>query len=111
MRKDAHNAVKRCHTCQVHGNLIHRPSTLLQDMKTPWPFHTWGLDLIGITINPPSGGYKWILTATEYFKKWVSRQCHFEMQQGLLSQILSGNTLFADSEYLIRLSLIMGHSL
>ncbi|CAL8992530.1 unnamed protein product [Prunus brigantina] len=39
-------------------------------MRTPWPFHTWGLDLIG-TIHPPSDGYIWILTATEYFTKWV----------------------------------------
>ncbi|CAL8993031.1 unnamed protein product [Prunus brigantina] len=39
-------------------------------MRTPWPFHTWGLDLIG-TIHPSSDGYIWILTATEYFTKWV----------------------------------------
>uniref|UniRef100_A0A2N9IHQ7 Integrase catalytic domain-containing protein n=1 Tax=Fagus sylvatica TaxID=28930 RepID=A0A2N9IHQ7_FAGSY len=41
-----------------------------KNMATPWPFHTWGLDLIG-PINPPSGGYIWILAATEYFTKWV----------------------------------------
>ena len=39
-------------------------------MTTPWPFHTWGLDLIG-PINPSSNGYIWILAATEYFTKWV----------------------------------------
>ena len=39
-------------------------------MATPWPFHTWGLDLIG-PINSASGGYIWILVATEYFTKWV----------------------------------------
>uniref|UniRef100_A0A2N9HZY5 Uncharacterized protein n=1 Tax=Fagus sylvatica TaxID=28930 RepID=A0A2N9HZY5_FAGSY len=46
------------------------PPTSLQNMATPWPFHTWGLDLIG-PINPASGGYIWILVATEYFTKWV----------------------------------------
>ncbi|XP_021833842.1 uncharacterized protein LOC110773621 [Prunus avium] len=70
MKNDAYNFVKKCHTCQVHANLSHNPPTLLQDMGTPWPFHTWGLDLIG-TIHPPSDGYIWILTATEYFTKWV----------------------------------------
>ncbi|CAL8992411.1 unnamed protein product [Prunus brigantina] len=70
MKKDAHDFVRRCHTCQIHANLSHKPPTLLQDMRTPWPFHTWGLDLIG-TIHPPSDGYIWILTATEYFTKWV----------------------------------------
>ncbi|CAL9011504.1 unnamed protein product [Prunus brigantina] len=59
-----------CHTWQVHANLSHKPPTLLQDMRTPWPFHTWGLDLIG-TIHPPFDGYIWILTATEYSTKWV----------------------------------------
>ncbi|CAL9005243.1 unnamed protein product [Prunus brigantina] len=70
MKNDAYNFVKKCHTCQVHANLSHKPPMLLQDMRTPWPFHTWGLDLIG-TIHPPSDGYIWILTATEYFTKWV----------------------------------------
>uniref|UniRef100_A0A2N9FUQ4 RNA-directed DNA polymerase n=1 Tax=Fagus sylvatica TaxID=28930 RepID=A0A2N9FUQ4_FAGSY len=62
--------VKTCHTCQVQANLIHTHPTSLQNMATPWPFHTWGLDLIG-PINPASGGYIWILVATEYFTKWV----------------------------------------
>ncbi|GLT96617.1 hypothetical protein SLE2022_142260 [Rubroshorea leprosula] len=39
-------------------------------MKTPWPFHTWGLDLIS-PIHPPSKDYIWILVANEYFTKWV----------------------------------------
>ncbi|KAM1052707.1 hypothetical protein ACFX2C_000277 [Malus domestica] len=50
MREDTHNMVKQCHACQVHGNLIHKPPTLLQDMRTSWLFHTWGLNLIE-TIN------------------------------------------------------------
>ncbi|XP_008231232.1 PREDICTED: uncharacterized protein LOC103330426 [Prunus mume] len=70
MKNDVYDFVKRCHTCQVHANLSHKPPMLLQDMRTPWPFHTWGLELIG-TMHPPSNGYIWILTATEYFTKWV----------------------------------------
>uniref|UniRef100_A0A2N9FAT3 Integrase catalytic domain-containing protein n=1 Tax=Fagus sylvatica TaxID=28930 RepID=A0A2N9FAT3_FAGSY len=70
MKKDAADFVKTCHTCQVQANLIHTHPTSLQNMATPWPFHTWGLDLIG-PINPASGGCIWILVATEYFTKWV----------------------------------------
>uniref|UniRef100_A0A2N9FFM0 RNA-directed DNA polymerase n=1 Tax=Fagus sylvatica TaxID=28930 RepID=A0A2N9FFM0_FAGSY len=70
MKKDAADFVKTCHTCQVQANLIHTHPTSLQNMATPWPFHTWGLDLIG-PINPASGGYIWILVATEYFTKWL----------------------------------------
>jgi hypothetical protein len=70
MKKDAADFVKTCHTCQIQANLIHTHPISLQNMATPWPFHTWGLDLIG-PINPTSGGYIWILVATEYFTKWV----------------------------------------
>ena len=35
------------------------------------PFQQWGLDFIG-EINPTSlGQHRWILTATDYFTKWV----------------------------------------
>ncbi|XP_020424444.1 uncharacterized protein LOC109950307 [Prunus persica] len=65
MKNDAYNFVKKCHACQIHANISHKPPTLLQDMRTPWHFHTWGLDLIG-TVYPPFEGYIWILTATEF---------------------------------------------
>ena len=70
MKQDTAKHVKTCDTCQVHGSLIHTHPTNLQNMTTPWPFHTWGLDLIG-PINLPSNGYIWMLLAMEYFTKWV----------------------------------------
>uniref|UniRef100_A0A2N9GES1 Integrase catalytic domain-containing protein n=1 Tax=Fagus sylvatica TaxID=28930 RepID=A0A2N9GES1_FAGSY len=70
IKKDMTDFVKSCHTCQLQANLIDTHPTSLQNMATPWSFHTWGLDLIG-PINPPSGGYIWILVATEYFSKWI----------------------------------------
>ena len=31
----------------------------------------WGLEFIGV-INPPSSvGHRWVLTATNYFTKWI----------------------------------------
>eukprot|EP01018_Ginkgo_biloba_P005937 Gb_41744 [translate_table: standard] len=45
---------------------LHKPCS-----QSQWPFSTWGLDLIG-KINPSSSdGHKHIITATEYFTKWV----------------------------------------
>ena len=70
MKKDTADFVKSCHTCQLQANLIYTHLTSLQNMATPWPFHIWGLDLIG-PINLPSGRYIWILVATKYFSKWV----------------------------------------
>uniref|UniRef100_A0A2N9GDJ2 Integrase catalytic domain-containing protein n=1 Tax=Fagus sylvatica TaxID=28930 RepID=A0A2N9GDJ2_FAGSY len=70
MKRDTADFVKACHTCQMQANLIHTHPINLQNMATPWPYHTWGLDLIG-PINSPFGGYIWILAVTEYFTKWV----------------------------------------
>lgn len=70
MKRDSEEIVKTCHACQVLRDAIHTHPNTLQDMTTPWPFHTWGIHLIG-PINPPSSGYIWILATTEYFTKWV----------------------------------------
>ena len=70
MKRDAAEFVKKCHSCQIQANLIHTHPQNLLGMVTPWPFHTWGLDLVG-PVNPPSRGYIWILVATEYFTKWA----------------------------------------
>ena len=35
------------------------------------PFQQWGLDFIGKFKDNSSNGYCWILTATDYFTKWV----------------------------------------
>jgi hypothetical protein len=43
----------------------------LKPIKASSLFQQWGLDFIG-EINPPfSGQHKWILTATDYFTKWI----------------------------------------
>ncbi|GLU21503.1 hypothetical protein SLE2022_376370 [Rubroshorea leprosula] len=70
MKQDSSGFVQQCHTYWFHANLIHSHPNLLQDMKTPWPFHTWGLDTISL-IHPSSEGYIWKLVATKYFTKWV----------------------------------------
>ena len=60
MKKDTVEFVKKCHNYQVQANLIHTHPQNLHSLVTPWPFHTWGLDLVG-PVNPPSRGYIWIL--------------------------------------------------
>ena len=35
------------------------------------PFQQWGLDFIGKFKDNSSNGFCWILTATDYFTKWV----------------------------------------
>jgi hypothetical protein len=35
------------------------------------PFQQWDLDFIGKFKDNSSNGYRWILTATDYFTRWV----------------------------------------
>ncbi|GFZ04506.1 hypothetical protein Acr_17g0000780 [Actinidia rufa] len=70
MEADAKDYVRRCKACQVHGNMIHSPIVDLWAIGTPWPFHTWAMDLIN-PVNPPSWGNIWIVTAIEKYTKWV----------------------------------------
>jgi ribonuclease HI len=71
MEADCCDFVRRCHECQVHGNLIHAPSSHLHNLSSPWPFSVWGIDIIG-KINPrASNGHEFILVAIDYFTKWV----------------------------------------
>jgi transposase InsO family protein len=43
----------------------------LVPVKTEAPFQQWGLDFIGEINSHSSAQHKWILTATDYFTKWV----------------------------------------
>ena len=44
---------------------------LLNSIEVSVPFQEWGLDFIG-EIHPASSSlHRWILTATDYFTKWV----------------------------------------
>ncbi|XP_026419664.1 uncharacterized protein K02A2.6-like [Papaver somniferum] len=71
MKDGAAAFVQKFHECQTHGNLIHTTCTPLHSVSSPWPFYRWGLDIIG-NINPASSKqHEYIITASEYFTKWV----------------------------------------
>ena len=53
MENEAMGFVKSCEACQRLGHLIHAPSVEMGSVTSPWPFHTWSMDLIG-PISPPS---------------------------------------------------------
>jgi transposase InsO family protein len=39
-------------------------------MSSPWPFYTWGLDLLG-PFDAALGQLKHLLVAVDYFTKWI----------------------------------------
>ena len=70
MQKDAVELVKKCRNCQLHAPIIHQPAYDLNPIRSPWPFAQWGLDIIGKLPKAP-GGFMFLITATDYFTKWV----------------------------------------
>jgi transposase InsO family protein len=57
------------------------------------PFQQWGLDFIGEIHPASSGQHRWILTATDYFTKWIeaipTRNATHKVVIGFLEDILS----------------------
>ena len=71
MFTDVYKEIKTSHQCQIFdGNRKLIPLPLNPILVEP-PFQQWGLDFIR-EINPKySGQHRWVLTATDYFKKWI----------------------------------------
>ena len=67
--KDAH--VRKCDICQRCGGRQPKAVAPLKPVIITEPFEQWGLDIIG-EIKPNSSlQHKYILTATDYFTRWV----------------------------------------
>jgi hypothetical protein len=82
-----------CHKCQVfEGNRKLLPLPL-RPIATERPFQQWGLDFIG-EINPSSSGqHRWILTATDYFTKWIEAIPCRQENDSTIIQFLETNIL------------------
>jgi hypothetical protein len=67
---DVHNKVTYCHKFQVFKGKKLLPLPM-KPILVEAPFQQWGLEFIG-EIHPSSlDQHKWILTATDYFTKWI----------------------------------------
>ena len=71
MESDCIKHVRMCHRCQVYQNRKNVPPQPLHSLATPWPFSTWGIDVIEPVIPKASNGHEFILVAIDYFNKWV----------------------------------------
>jgi len=69
--KDAHSYIRRCKIFQTTNRRQKKPSLPLQLVNIDQPFEQWGLDIIGEIVSHSSKQHKYILTATDYFTKWV----------------------------------------
>jgi hypothetical protein len=68
---DVYRGIKACIKCQKFSGKKQLKSLPLKPIVSPTPFQQWGIDLIGEIHPPSSGQHRWILTATNYFTKWI----------------------------------------
>lgn len=69
--KDAHSCIRRCKICETTAGRQRKPALPLQPVNIDQPFEEWGLDVIGEIVPHSSKQHRYILTATDYFTKWV----------------------------------------
>eukprot|EP00253_Pinus_taeda_P006400 PITA_06400 len=82
-----------CHKCQVFEGKRQLLPLPLRPISTERPFQQWGLDFIG-EINPSSSGqHRWILTATDYFTKWIEAIPCRQANDSTIIQFLETNIL------------------
>lgn len=68
---DVFSKARAYEECQKFAGKLKVQSLPLKPIVAAAPFQQWGLDFIG-EINPQSSGqHRYILTATDYFKKWI----------------------------------------
>ena len=93
MEADYTAHVWKCHQCQVHGDLKHMPPMPLHTMTSPWPFSTWGIDIIGKIHTTASNGHEFILVAIDYFTKWVEAALYKVLNSKKVAQFIQTNII------------------
>eukprot|EP00253_Pinus_taeda_P002507 PITA_02507 len=69
--RDAHEYVRKRRNCQTSSGRQRKSAFPLQPVNIEQRFQQWGLDIIGEITPYSSKQHKYILTATDYFTKWV----------------------------------------
>ena len=73
MREDCKKYAQCCKQCQQHADRHKAPPEELKSIYSPWPFHTWGIDILGpfpLAIRQ----MKYLVVANEYFTKWIEAE-------------------------------------
>ena len=62
-------------------------------MSSPWPFSTWGIDVIGAIHPPASNGHRYILVAIDYFTKWVEAASYKTVTAVAIEKFIRNNII------------------
>ena len=66
----AAQVVQKCDKCQRFENVQHVPAKHLMSITSPWPFSTWGIDIMG-PLPRGKKQVKFLVVVIDYFTKWV----------------------------------------
>ena len=87
-----------CHykKCQLHADKIHAPASSLHLLSSPWPFSMWAFDVVGPLSKTGTEALKhksFILTATEYYTKWVEAEAFAEIKASIVVKFIKTNII------------------
>jgi hypothetical protein len=85
--------VSSCHECQIFDGKRKLQPLPLKPFSIAAPFMQWGLDFIGEIYLPSSTQHRWILTATNYFTKWIEAVPTRQATNTVIIQFLESNIL------------------
>eukprot|EP00253_Pinus_taeda_P027006 PITA_27006 len=90
---DVYKAVKNCHECQIFEGKQKLQPFPLKPIEISRPFQQWGLDFIGEIHSASSGQHRWILIATDYFRKWIEAIPTRQAMDAVIISFLETNIL------------------
>ncbi len=98
MENDCHQYVKSATSVRFMQTSIHVPPALLHNLTSPWPFCTWGIDIIGKVTPKASNGHEYILVAISFFTKWVEAASYRTLTSAKVAKFIKDKKS-ADMEY------------
>ena len=90
---DIHKMVISCHKCHISEGKRKLLPLPLQPIMVEGPFMKWGLDFIGEIHPASSAQQKWILTAIDYFTKWIEAIPTRNATDSVIIRFLEGHIL------------------
>ncbi|XP_015087143.1 uncharacterized protein LOC107030351 [Solanum pennellii] len=93
MENDCCKFVQKCHKYQVHSDFIRVPPHELNAMSSPWPFVSWGMDIIGPIEPSASNVHRFILVSIDYFTKWVEAASYKSMTKRVVDDFVRNNLI------------------
>jgi hypothetical protein len=90
---DVNARVRACNSCQLFAGKKNLPTLPLILIKVEAPFQQWDLDFIEEIHPQLSAQHRWILTATDYFMKWVESIPNQNATDSVVIKFLEENIL------------------